>query len=214
MNDPWKVLGVNRGASKDEIRSAYLSLVKKYHPDRFQDPAAKEIATERLKAINLAYDQLNSDKPGSQAGANQGYTGQSYTQYGDDTASDQAFMRIRILLNNRQIEHAETLLDAMRIRPAQWYYLRGVCYSMRGWYAMAREHLERAVQLDPANQEYRHALNQFTNSTQYYRRNAANYMGLGRMRSGGSVSACNICSCLLCSDCCCECLGGDLIPCC
>ena len=35
MNNPYKVLGVNEGASQEEIRSAYLKLVKKYHPDKY-----------------------------------------------------------------------------------------------------------------------------------------------------------------------------------
>ena len=37
MNNPYKVLGVNEGASQEEIRSAYLKLVKKYHPDKYSD---------------------------------------------------------------------------------------------------------------------------------------------------------------------------------
>ena len=44
MTNPYKVLGVNEGASQEEIRAAYLKLVKKYHPDKYIDSDLKELA--------------------------------------------------------------------------------------------------------------------------------------------------------------------------
>ena len=44
MNNPYKVLGVSEGASQEEIRAAYLKLVKKYHPDKYTDTDLKELA--------------------------------------------------------------------------------------------------------------------------------------------------------------------------
>ena len=57
MNNPYKVLGVNEGASQEEIRSAYLKLVKKYHPDKYTDSDLKELANEKLVEVNEAYDK-------------------------------------------------------------------------------------------------------------------------------------------------------------
>ena len=54
MNNPYKVLGVNEGASQEEIRSAYLKLVKKYHPDKYTDSDLKELAKEKLEQVNEA----------------------------------------------------------------------------------------------------------------------------------------------------------------
>ena len=48
MINPYKVLGVNEGASQEEIRAAYLKLVKKYHPDKYIDSDLKELANEKL----------------------------------------------------------------------------------------------------------------------------------------------------------------------
>ncbi|HHU03551.1 MAG TPA: J domain-containing protein [Fastidiosipila sp.] len=56
--DPYDVLGVRRGATEKEIRDAYLEQTKKYHPDRYQDPTMKELAEEKMKEVNIAYDQL------------------------------------------------------------------------------------------------------------------------------------------------------------
>jgi DnaJ-class molecular chaperone len=51
--DPYKVLGVARNASEDDIRRAYRKLAKENHPDL--NPANKVAAEERLKVINAAF---------------------------------------------------------------------------------------------------------------------------------------------------------------
>ena len=61
MNNPYKVLGVNEGASQEEIRSAYLKLVKKYHPDKYTDSDLKELANEKLVEVNEADKENQSE---------------------------------------------------------------------------------------------------------------------------------------------------------
>lgn len=209
MTDPWKVLGVKPNSSDEEVKRAYHGLVKKYHPDRFQDSAAKELANEKLKEINQAYEAITSGNARQQGGYSGGYAGGAtdYTSYGS-----QSFQQVRAHLQFRRVDEAERILDQMADRPAEWHFLRGACYSMRGWYAMARENIAQAVNMEPGNAEYRAALNQLDGSTQAYQQNTAPF---GRARGmGGGPSACDICSCMLCTDCCCESMGGDCIPCC
>ena len=57
---PHEVLGVDRGASAEEISSAYRKLVQQYHPDRVADlgPELREVAEQRMKEINAAYEEL------------------------------------------------------------------------------------------------------------------------------------------------------------
>lgn len=64
MNNPYKTLGVSENASQEEIRAAYLALVKKYHPDKYRDNPLKELANEKLKEINEAYDVLTKKELG------------------------------------------------------------------------------------------------------------------------------------------------------
>lgn len=60
MNDHYQVLGVSQDASQEEISRRYRFLVRVYHPDRFQETAAKNEAEEEMKKINNAYSVLSS----------------------------------------------------------------------------------------------------------------------------------------------------------
>lgn len=53
--DYYEVLGVSRDASQEEIKKAYRTLAKKYHPDVSTDPNA----TEKFAEIQVAYDCLS-----------------------------------------------------------------------------------------------------------------------------------------------------------
>lgn len=208
MTNPYKVLGVNEGATNEEIRAAYLSLVKKYHPDKYTDPDMKQLANEKLKEINEAYDQLTKN-PGKTASS--GYSGAAYGAggHGGSYSGPEAdrFVRARSLINAGNLDGAKTILDSIQTRNAEWYYLYGIIYLRQGWYDKAREFLGRAYRTEPGNAEYAQAYNTLRYTGNLYSRPR-------QSTSYGNCSACDICSGLMCADCCCECMGGDLIRCC
>ena len=218
--NPYQVLGVNENASDEQIRSAYLQLVKKYHPDKYQDNPLKELAGEKLKEINEAYDVITKQRQQGARPGGSSYTGgssysgdSSYTggasYYGEYSAE---FARVRDLLNSNSIQQARALLNNISNRNAEWNYLYGITLFRSGEYSAARSYLETAVMLDPNNPEYRNAY-QTT-----FARGARTYHTYERGGTGnpgyGSGCGSNLCTTLICADCCCECFGGNLIPCC
>ena len=66
MTDPYRVLGVSRDASDDEIKKAYRRLSRKYHPDSNVNNPNKEAAEEKFKEIQAAYGQIMFEKSGGQ----------------------------------------------------------------------------------------------------------------------------------------------------
>ncbi len=202
MKNPYEVLGIKEGASEDEIKKAYRDLVKKYHPDQYQNNPLSSLAEEKLREVNEAYDWLMKN---GAAGQNASYGGENRT----GGNGDNFFSQIRSYINSGHIDVAENLLDNSGRRTAEWYYLKGLIFTRKGWYDEAYTHIQRAVTMDPSNYEYRSALNRMSTSGDSYRTSS-----FRRGYGVGNQDLCTICQCLICSDCCCECAGGDLIACC
>ncbi|MBQ7365248.1 MAG: DnaJ domain-containing protein [Clostridia bacterium] len=199
--NPYAILGVSPNASDAEIKKAYYELAKKYHPDNCQKEALREIAAEKMKEINKAYDTIK-------AWREEGYQGTS--QSSQSSSQGGVYHTVRVLLNENRLAEAERLLEGIPYneRGAEWLFLKGVLFMRMGRYMDALRMFESACREDPTNREYREALDSLRAAT-------------ANMRSEGSYhtstrgcSDCDICSGLVCADCCCECMGGDLIRCC
>ena len=64
MTDPYKVLGVSRDASDDEVKKAYRTLSRKYHPDANINNPNKDQAEEMFKLVQQAYNQIMREREG------------------------------------------------------------------------------------------------------------------------------------------------------
>ena len=84
MYDPYSVLGVSRNATEEEIKKAYKTLSRKYHPDANINNPNKEQAEEKFKEIQSAYQQIMKERTsgyGSYGGGYGGYgSGGTYGQ--------------------------------------------------------------------------------------------------------------------------------------
>ena len=214
ITDPYKVLGVSRDATDDEIKKAYRELARKYHPDNYNGNPLADLVEEKMKEINEAYEMIQKERSG---GGRSGYGDRSYgsSNYGGSASgsggagTNADFVKVRSLINNGRYSEAEIILDGYSSsdRGAEWNYLKGQVLMQRGWYFEAQRFFETACYMAPNNTEYRSALDRVRGTSASYSRGY-------RTSSGRGGSGVDFCTSLLCADCCCEMIGGDLIRCC
>ena len=222
VQDPYKVLGVSPNATEEEIKSAYRDLVKKYHPDNYADSPLADLANEKMQEINEAYDMITKRLRNGSSQQSGGYyqqSGPSQQAYGPSYGAgygNSAFADVRRMIQQGRITDAEELLDGtpMQARDAEWYFLKGNVYFQRGWLDDAMNHFSTACRLSPNNPEYRAAMNRMMWQRQGNFGSPAGGYRTGTPVPMGGCSTCDICNSLLCADCCCVCMGGDLISCC
>lgn len=201
MTNPYEVLGIKENATQDEIKKAYRELVKKYHPDRYVDNPLKDLAEDKLREINEAYDTLTKN-----GGANNNYSGSS-NSYNSSYSGSADFQSVRMDISRGDLGSAERKLNAINSRNAEWNFLMGVVHLKKGWYDSANSYVSNACRMEPNNFEYRQVFNQLNRTQSSYRNT---YYG----QKNSNDDMCNLCVNLWCLDSMCECMGGDLIGCC
>ena len=198
MNDPYSVLGVDSNASDEEIKRAYRELARKYHPDNYQNNPLADLAEEKMKEINEAYDAINKMRSGGTSSAYQS-SYQQQTTYQQQSRSYSAgstiYARVRQSINLGNLSQAEQLLQSAPTQDAEWHFLMGSIAYRKGWLDNAVTYLNTACAMEPNNMEYRQALNQLTQQQRGY-------------AQAGGTSMCEVCASLYCANACCQCMGG------
>lgn len=190
MRDPYSVLGVSQNASDEEVKKAYRELARKYHPDNYQNNPLADLAEEKMKEINEAYDTITKQRAGGYSGSSGSYGG-GYQQSYSSASSDPTYVRVRNLINGGDLMGAERLLNEVNNRNGEWYFLSGSIAYRKGWMDEAMQNYARAVQMEPNNMEYRQAL------AVMQRGSAGGYRPSGYSSSG----QCDPCSAYLCCSC-------------
>ena len=75
MTDPYKVLGISPSATDDEVKKAYRDLSRKYHPDTYVNNPLSNLAEEKFKEVQEAYQQIMDMRSGKNSGYQQGGQG-------------------------------------------------------------------------------------------------------------------------------------------
>ena len=187
MRDPYTVLGINQNASDEEVKKAYRELARKYHPDNYANNPLADLAEEKMKEINEAYDTINKQR----SGGHQSSANRSYQQQHSNPSTNPTYARVRNLINGGDLQTAERLLTEVPQRDGEWYFLSGSIAYRKGWLDEAAQNYNLAVQMDPNNMEYRQALSMM-------QRGGAAYRPYGYNNSMDSMDCCTTLLCLNC----------------
>lgn len=217
QKDPYIILGLTNEATLEEVENAYRSLRQKYSNLRFEEGEIGANASKMLGQIEIAYKDCLDDLRHKNI---------------KDTYNGNAYGEIEATIKSGKLEDAQSMLDKCDIRDAEWHYYQAQIYYKRQWYNEAKNQLEIACDLDTENSKYKTTLEKLENvinrengnfqqsSGENVKQDSKQESRAGYSRPNTSNTAsdsdacCNACSSLICADCCCECMGGDLIPCC
>ena len=239
MQDPYRVLGVSQSASEDEIKKAYRSLEKKYHPDVNNGSAEAEA---RMKEVNEAYSQIMKMRRDGTSGASGssgygsaggygsygvygsaggygsygGYGGYGnaggyggYGSYGGQSrnaSSDPKLTAARNYVHSGHYQEAMHVLEDIRERSAEWYFLSGEASLGLGNRVAALNYARQAVSMEPDNFEYRQLLARIEGRSTNYQ-NAGSAFNAQQLVCHNPLALCCLTS-LLCNCCCGGCGGG------
>ena len=224
MRDPYEVLGISRNATEEEIKKAYKSLSRKYHPDANINNPHKEEAEETFKEIQQAYQQIMKERTegyhyqgggsyGSSGGGFGGFGsfggfggfgnfGGAYGGSGTGYEEDSHLRAAGNYVRNGYYKEARTVLDGMdeNSRNARWYYYSALAHAGLGNQVSALEHARRAAALEPGNADYKNLVYQFENGGSWYRQRQYTY---GQPYVNGNSFCLKLCLAnLICNLCC------------
>mgnify|MGYP000551727370 FL=1 len=196
MRDPYQVLGVPSTATDEEVKKAYRDLARKYHPDNYHDNPLADLAQERMKEINEAYEAVQSQRKAARAGGySGGYGGYQAGYQSGYQSGGSRYQRIRMAISQGNLNLAEELLNAMTDHDAEWSFLKGaICYR-RGWLDEARRYYQNAVNMDPDNQEYQRALDIAEGRSTAYRPEGYDNVTTGTCGNGDCLRLCGATLC-------------------
>ena len=199
--DPFVVLGVDQNATQAEVQQAYETLRDSYRMEIHLEGDGGKKAAKKLSEIEDAYrEAMERLARGSEVKG--------------------VYSHIADLLKKNDVDKAQAALDNISDRGAEWHYYQSAVYHAKGWNYEAKAQLEMAINMDPENVKYKETLERMKrhesaeggptpNAGAQQRSYQAYDDGYAR-RQG----AADCCTTLICADCCCECMGGDLIRCC
>jgi len=184
-DDPYKVLGLSEGASKEEIKKAYRKKAKEFHPDLHpNDPAAAEM----MNKVNEAYERLmNPEKYVKQDQKSQSGQG-NWQEFNFDDLFGFGRRNAEILKTERMPGDSETIKQAVdcinigqyvyanqvlntvtsQYRDGRWNYLSSLANLGMGNTMAAITLIHRAVQMEPGNLVYQQALQAMTQNGRAY----------------------------------------------
>ena len=151
MRDPYEVLGVSKNAGDEEIKNAYRALARKYHPDKYVNSPLADVASEKTKEINRAYDMLTGKNTDSNQKARKSfqkvlsktYAEQELTEEQEAILFSQEYHRL--MLKNPAGSKFPEFDEYEVVKTEAAYLVKGFCDSTNSYGAQVRERHEYEV---------------------------------------------------------------------
>ena len=144
--NPFEVLGLNAGASADDVRNAYRRLVKTCHPDKFLDADERKAAQEKMIALNLAYEEALKLTASRRSAA---------TNYNRELTEEEAIALAEKMLRRDSPETALRHLMRTKNRNGTWFAMQGRVLMALEQYENAHQSYREAVKREPNNNFFR-----------------------------------------------------------
>lgn len=157
FDDPYKVLGLPRDATDEQVKQAYRRLAKKYHPDMNPGDAN---AAKMMNDINAAYEQIkNPPQQHTYQNAYDPFAGWQ-RQENQQESGPSGIQAARHFIRYGSYSSALNALSGVPAaqRTAEWYYLSAIANTRLGNRVAGLEHIRKAVEMDPGNEMYRRTL--------------------------------------------------------
>lgn len=180
--NPYDILGISPDATDDEVKKAYRSLSKKYHPDaNIGNPHQAEY-TEKFKQVQNAYRTIMDDRK-------RGFTGRTYTNntqgaynntgytntqqtYGN---AQQAYQDVIAYINANRFAEAKSVLEGIYQKDDVWFYYAAICENGLGNHIQAVEFAQTAYSMNPMNLQYMLLLQQLQGGNAAYNETSRGY---------------------------------------
>lgn len=199
--DPYQILGVSPSASDDEVKQAYRTLSKKYHPDANINSEHQAEYTEKFKQVQNAYKTIMDSRKKGFTQQNFGGQGQSQSTYQYNGNEQAAFNDAAAYINAGRFQDALNVLEQIRTRDSIWFDYSALAMNGIGNNVTALEYAQTAAQMEPGNIQYIFLVQQLQAGSGQYRSTQQSY--------GSPYSAINCCYSFmmlqLFMSCCCRC---------
>lgn len=199
MQEEYKILGVSADATDEEIDQAYRTLRDKYSRERFYEGEIGNQAAKNLTKLENAYAEIKANRGGEQ------FFGKSNSSYEE----------VESLIKDKRLDVAQTKLDDITERDAEWHYLQALIFYRKNWTNESKKQLEIAMNMEPNNAKYSQTYTKLKQKTEFNERQFhsgnANYNqqpnnNRSNRQMGGDEcgSFCDCCTTMICIDCLCS----------
>ncbi len=138
MQEYYKILNITQDATEEEIENAYNTLKEKYSKERFYEGEIGNEAARKLTKLETAYQEIMASRKVKDSNGEKKYD----------------FSEVEDLIKKGDISSAQTMLDDIYDRNAEWHYLQSVIFYKKNWINESKKQLEIAVNMEPHNVKY------------------------------------------------------------